>query len=352
MSGGSPATATQYSQVKLPAWVEQASQANYQFAKDVAGRPLTQFEGQTVAGPSPYTQQGYDWLSQNAGKQGPLYDEAFGWLRQSTDPLDVNKYLNPYREEVESRAVDSANRALTQQLGQVSDATRRSGAFGGSRGAVESAVTRGEGIRGIGDLVARLRAQGFDTATANALADRQRFLPAAQSMLAGAGQQQQGWMNELGALFGAGAQQQGYQQKLLDAAQKKFYEARDYPVEQLNLLLASLGMSPYGKSEEGFKTSQQEQLPTDWASVLLGAGKIGAQIYSSDREDKTDIKKLGTDPLAGIPIYSYRYKDDPKTYPKVVGPMAQDIEKKFPSAVKKVGRHKVVDINNLMEVLA
>jgi hypothetical protein len=72
----------------------------------------------------------------------------------------------------------------------------------------------------------------------------------------------------------------------------------------------------------------------------------------SDREAKTDIKKIGKDPLDGIPIYAYRYKGDPKSYPKVVGPMAQDIEKKYPSAVKKIGKHRVVDIGNLMEVLS
>ena len=68
-----------------------------------------------------------------------------------------------------------------------------------------------------------------------------------------------------------------------------------------------------------------------------------------DRDAKTDIKKL-TD--GDIPMYSYRYKGDPKSYPKIVGPMAQDIEKKYPSAVKKVGRYKTIDINNLMEVLS
>jgi hypothetical protein len=30
-----------------------------------------------------------------------------------------------------------------------------------------------------------------------------------------------------------------------------------------------------------------------------------------------------------LPIYAYRYKGDPKTYPKVVGPMAEDVGKTF-----------------------
>jgi len=68
----------------------------------------------------------------------------------------------------------------------------------------------------------------------------------------------------------------------------------------------------------------------------------------SDRNMKTDIEKITDGP---VPLYAYRYKSDPKTYPKVVGPMAQDVEKKFPSSVKKFGGKRVIDINNLMEAL-
>jgi hypothetical protein len=67
----------------------------------------------------------------------------------------------------------------------------------------------------------------------------------------------------------------------------------------------------------------------------------------SDRRDKTDIKELGKDPETGLPLYAYRYKEDPKSYPKIVGIMAQDVEKKYPKAVAEVGGHKVVKIGML-----
>jgi hypothetical protein len=41
-------------------------------------------------------------------------------------------------------------------------------------------------------------------------------------------------------------------------------------------------------------------------------------------------------------MYAYRYKGDPKSYPKVVGPMAQDVEKKHPGSVGKIGGHRVI----------
>lgn len=81
------------------------------------------------------------------------------------------------------------------------------------------------------------------------------------------------------------------------------------------------------------------------ASGLLGAAKAGLSMlpFLSDSDMKTDIKKLGKDEETGLDIYSYRYKGDPKTYPKVVGPMAQDIEKEYPSATKRRGNRLTVE---------
>ena len=85
--------------------------------------------------------------------------------------------------------------------------------------------------------------------------------------------------------------------------------------------------------------------PIDWASILLGGAGLASKAgFLSDREDKTDIKKLGKDPDTGIPMYSYRYKDDPKSYPKVVGPMADDLEKFLPGITKLISGHQVVKL--------
>jgi hypothetical protein len=161
-------------------------------------------------------------------------------------------------------------------------------------------------------------------------------------------------LTDVNSLLASGGQEQTQRQRMIDAAMQAHDERRNYPIEQLNLRLAALGMSPYGKTETTNKISTSEDKGPDWATIALGAGKtaVAAAPYLamlSDRKDKTDITQLTK---GDVPLYSYRYKNDPKTYPKVVGPMAQDIEKKHPSAIKKVGRHKTVDINNLMEVLS
>lgn len=397
--GGSdtqPAQTTQVSQIQLPAWVEQASQQNYNLAKQISDRPLEQYQGPMVAGQSGMTTDAYNYIKQlfnmptgitDIGTMGatditdatsPLYQQAMGLLNKAGSPLDISSYLNPYTNEVEQRAIGNANTALDQQLRGVSDSARKAGAFGGSRQAIEAGVTRGEGIRNIGDLTAQLRQAGFNTATANALADRSGMRDTAQGILSTAqgvqgsrlanqqalinqqqqqmakfGQSQDTMLQNIAQLFGAGQNQQSFNQANIDAAMKKFYEARDYPIEQLNLRLAALGMSPYGRTETSTKTATSEDKGPDWSTIGLGVLKAAPALFAmSDRTTKTDIEKLGKDPDTGLDMYAYRYKNDPKTYPKIVGPMAQDIEKKHPKAVKKFGGKRVIDLNNLMEALA
>jgi hypothetical protein len=241
MSGGQPAQTQQTSKIELPAWVDQASQQNYQLATDVASRPLQQYQGQTVADPSSMTTQGYGMLKAGAGAEDPLYNRASDIYGQTAGPLDINKYLNPYTNEVEQRAIGNANTSLDQQLRGVNDAAQKASAFGGSRQAVESGVTRAQGVRNIGDLTAQLRQQGFNTATQTALADRSGLQGTAAGLSNLAGAQQGSRLANIQGLLTAGQQDKGQQQAIIDAAMKKFYEARDYPIEQLNTRLAALG---------------------------------------------------------------------------------------------------------------
>src|SRR4249920_533542 len=110
----STTTAQQSNKVQLPAWVEKASEENYNFAKQVAGRPLQQYEGERVAAPSALTTQGQDILSKGAGSETGMYNDAADIYKRTAGPLDVQSYLNPYTNEVEQRAIGNANTALDQ----------------------------------------------------------------------------------------------------------------------------------------------------------------------------------------------------------------------------------------------
>jgi len=328
----------------------------------------------------------------------PLFGQASSIYGQTAGPLDVNSYLNPYTNEVEQRTINNANTSLTQQLNQIASDASKANVFGGSRFGVQQGVTRAQGVKNIGDITAALRQQDVANATQTAIADRTGKQAAAGGLLStasgmgsaatgygnvgtgilntasgignmaaglgniaqGVGNTGAGYLNtasgklaanqqDITNLMSGGQQQQAQQQAVINAAMQKFQEAWNYPTEQLNMRLAALGMSPYGKTTSGTSTSSTET-PIDWATTGLGVLKTIPSLYAmSDRRTKTDIMKVSD---GDIPMYAYRYKGDPKTYPKVVGPMAQDIEKKFPKAIKKVGGYKTIDMGNLMEALS
>jgi hypothetical protein len=139
-----------------------------------------------------------------------------------------------------------------------------------------------------------------------------------------------------------GGQQRDITQGGLQENYAKWKEEQDNPLQQLNMRLAAVGATPYGSS--------QTQTTTGSGGGNTGMSAIGGLLgllsmlpFSSDRDDKEDIEHLGKDPETGLDMYAYRYKGDPKSYPKVVGPMAQDIEKKNKNAVREIGGHKIVN---------
>jgi len=183
-------------------------------------------------------------------------------------------------------------------------------------------------------------------------------LQAAQQRLAAAGM-----LGDLGTTYQAarqqdaalleniGAQRQAMNQAALDEAYARFQEQQNYPIEMLNLRLGATSATPYGTSTTG------TQFVPRGNSFLSGLGTVGSTAAglaslgrlfmgpgASDERMKTDIEKVGKDEETGLTMYAYRYKGDPKTYPKVVGPMAQEIEKKYPGQVTEVAGRKAVNL--------
>jgi hypothetical protein len=230
---------------------------------------------------------------------------------------------------------------------------------------VQQGVLAAEGEREIGDLSAELRRAGYDKATSDLLADREGMRDTAAGMTSTANTQGRGWLDaatsylntaegrqkstlqDVTGMLAAGKSEQAQRQAEIEASKGRFEEKRGYGLEKLNMLLASLGMSPYGQTEVTNKTATSEQMGPDWATAGLGVLQMLLPMLS-DRRDKTDIVKLGDDPESGLPMYSYRYKGDPKDTPKIVGPMAQDVEKKYPKAVREIGGHKVIDVKGML----
>jgi hypothetical protein len=254
-----------------------------------------------VAGFSPEQQQAFQMAQQNVGSYQPALTAAMGAAaggayynpQMVTAPSflegNIQQYMNPYLSEVEQRATSNAERALQQQMNQISSQAIQSRAFGGSRQGIAEGVAAAEGARGIGDLSAQLRAQGFQQAAALQQADQARAMQAAlanqQAGLAGANlglqganvlgnlaqQRQSLGLADVGAVGAVGEQQQSLQQRQLEEAYARFVEQRDFPTQQLNLRLAALGATPYGQT-----TTQTKTGGDSGSSLAAGLGGAGS----------------------------------------------------------------------------
>lgn len=325
-SAGKQTTTTQ---TKLPSWVESAAKDYLASAQEASQNLAAPYQGPAVAEMNPQQMAALNQMQQ------------LSQFRLTPDT--ITGMMNPYIQNVEQAALAQGERALAQNLSQASDAAIRArSGFGSRQGIIEGSAIA-ENAQNQANLSAQLRAQGYQGAVQNALAAQQAALQAAQ------------------AGYGAGSELQKQQQALLAGDEARYNAMRNFPLDQLNILGTALGQTPYGKT-----TMESTPLTSNPLMGLMGGamgfanafgssgmapflgGGLGFLSALSDPSMKTDIKKVGKDKETGLTMYSYRYKGDPKTYPKMVGPMADEIAEKYPDKVKKVAGKLTVDSNFLM----
>ena len=369
MGGGTTTQASQSNSVnQIPQWMSDAGQQNYAFAQTVANQPLQQYQGQMVADTSPQTQQSWN-VAANSGNVGSDQYNAstsgyLGALAQNPANVtagqiantNLDPYMNPFTKDVINATLPGMQQQNALSQNQGANAANSANAFGGSRQGIQQGVAQAQGAMNIGQMAAQLNSANFTQAQAAATGDINRTMAADQ----GNQQAQQAKINSdiaasqglsntgdsmsknnvanFNMLQSAGAGQSMQQQNDINAQMAKFNQAFNYPQQQLGTLLSALGMTPHDTSTSGSSTSQTTT-PTDWASIIQKGASAASDIYGmSDKTMKTDITKLGKDPETGLEMHAFRYKGDPKSYPKVVGPMAQDVEKQYPGSTTPMGK--------------
>jgi hypothetical protein len=344
-----------------------AAQAGYLTA---AGTPATQVTPQTLASlANPIV--GGGGSSGGGGASG-------GWDSSPSNPLantGYAPYMNPFTSSVINQTLPLMQQQNALGQNQLQNAANSANAFGGSRQGVQQGVAQAQGALNIGQMAANLNNQNFQQAQAAATGDISRNLSAQQGNqqanqaninsliqaatgLGGLGSQaQQNQRQQFLELSTAGAQQQQQAQNQINANMNQFNQANAYPGQQLGILQSALGMTPYGSTTMGSSTGQTQQTttPSLMSDVTGGLQALGSAFGAggpfasggalsglfggSDRHLKTDITKVGVHQPTGLPLYSYRYKGDPKSFPKVTGPMAEDAMQVAPHAVQTVGVH-------------
>lgn len=110
-------------------------------------------------------------------------------------------------------------------------------------------------------------------------------------------------------------------------------------------LQAALGLGALGTNTTGTSTATPANNPL---MNIIGGTAAGAGILFSDKRLKENIRTEAVLP-SGLPVKSFNMKHDPfKT--RQVGMIAQDVEKKDPASVQKVGRYKAVNYGRAMQM--
>ena len=218
-------------------------------AMSIAQNPQQAYQGERVAGFNPMQEQVFGQVGQLAGQGQGLAQKGFNILSGlGTADQGINKYMNPYTQEVIDRSMSDLERQRQMQLQQTGGQALAAKAFGGSRQGVAEALTNEAFARQMGDLSSQLRLQGFNTALGASQAELAQQQALAQQLgQTGYGAMQSG--------LDAGTMKQQLDQARLEAEREAFYEPMNLRQQNLDFLTGIASGVPQGSTTKGSSSS-------------------------------------------------------------------------------------------------
>jgi hypothetical protein len=304
--GGGPQTVV--NKTEIPEWVQAAGQRNLSAAYDVSQFMPGPYEGQRVAALAPGQVNTIGAIANNYAMAQPAFAQAQQMAATSgayqpsqvsagqLSQTDLSPYMNPYTQSVIQSSLDTLNQQRMTGLNAAQEAATKARAFGGSRLGIQEGVVNAAAQQQAGQLASQLYGQNFAQAQAAAQSDIARQMQAQQlnqaAGISGAGLGLTG-AQTLGSLAGAGQESfltgatgalaaqtaiQQQQQQELAAAQQLYTEQQQFPLQQLQIPIQALGITPYGQ------TSTQTKSGGESGSGLmtgLGAATSALSILAS-----------------------------------------------------------------------
>lgn len=233
------------------------------------------YTGQQVAGFSPEQTQAFQNIQQMqpsayTGQAANLAGMA--GTNQFTG-ANVNQYMSPYVNDVIAQQQQGAIRGYAQQLPGMAGVATQAGGLGGSREALVNAM----GQQGLEQQLQNIQATGLQNAFQNA---QGQFNTANQNQLAAAGALgnlgMQDYTQNAGintALLGAGALQQGQEQNVFNNSMQNYYNALNFPYQQLNNLMGAINKVPVAQSASTMYAAPANATAIG-ANLLTGLGSF------------------------------------------------------------------------------
>ena len=264
------------SQIKLPDYVDKASESLIATAGDVAKEGYIPYKGQRLAGLSQIEQDAITQSQAMRGIGGTQAGQAFTAATASGAPAlsSVGSYMTDYNKNVADVAArEMRDQSAIQQQGIGAQAANV-GAFGGSRQAILEAERQKNLTQGVGDLYAKAQADAYQTALSASQQDRQQQLQSSLGMSTTAGQQQALGQADIQQQMGIGGLGRQMDQQALDLGYNNFLAERDYPKSQLGFYSNILQGTPYSQSTVGSTYTPQPS----FLNQAMGAGISGLGI--------------------------------------------------------------------------
>ena len=275
------------SQIKLPDYIDKATESLVATAGDVAKEGYIPYTGQRLAGISDIEKQSITDAQAMRGIGGTQAGQAFTAATASGAPAlsSVKDYMTDYNKNVADIAArEMRDQSAIEQQGIGAQAANV-GAFGGSRQAILEAERQKNLTQGLGDLYTRAQADAYQTALGAAQQDRQQQLQSSLGMSTTAGQQQALGQADIQQRMGIGGLGRQMDQQALDLGYQGFMEERDYPKTQLGFYSNILQGVPYSQSTVGSTYTPQPS----FLNQAVGAGISGLGIAAN----------LGWNPFGG-----------------------------------------------------
>ena len=231
----------------------------------LANQPYQAYTGPLSAGQSTAQQaafQGVGNLSVPTGQMG-----AAGFQPQKFTAQAAQDYMNPYLQSALNPQIEEARRQA--QITRLGDANRltQAGAYGGSR----QAIMESELNRSLGQNLANITGQGYQTAYDKAM---QQF-----NTEQGAAQQAQNLTNQYGLQAlqnqaNLGAQERAIQAEGIAADIAQFEEERDFPYKQTQYQQSLLQGLPLAAQSYSYAK------PSQLSELLGGSGGLMGLLQS------------------------------------------------------------------------
>jgi hypothetical protein len=343
--GGKTSTGTQSMQIP-PEIMARYNSVNKR-AEEAASQPFQEYSSDPNAFVAPINTTQQTGINQtlNASQQSqPYFGAATGMTTAGSgavnpEQLQTAQYMNPFTQNVVDATTNALNQQQGMQLSNQQSQAIKSGAFGGNRSGLERAVLQGQQGLATAQAISPLYQRGYEQALSTAQQQQGVNLGAQQAnqaRLLQGGQQLAGLgaAAQTSALQGASAVQQagGLQQQTDQAGKSAIYnqwlQKQGYPF-QVAQFLSNIATGTGSLSGNTTTTTQP------------------APFFGSDRRLKHDVKRIGeTD--KGLPIYSFKYKDDPEEQTRI-GFMADEVEKRHPEDVGLAGGYKTVNYEGVAD---